>query len=165
MEWIRAKDKLPEEGQEVLMYAPACFELLFSVGVKMMVGTFKKGHGSTPWCVGEHSFPYGSVTHWMPGLKPPYPNTRDDIAFLLDRARSESGYESGFYAMISHDLWDGLRNEEAERSCCDPSHLGFKGMLAVGGIPVWIDESVNSEISIRNVNTDKVWHSRTQEIL
>lgn len=77
MEWISVKDRLPEEGQEVLVISRGWGEPL------VYVGQYKRVESETSWLTGITSkasnwllwgwsyIKEPQVTHWMPLPKPP----------------------------------------------------------------------------------------------
>lgn len=63
-EWISVKDKLPDDGQQVLAYYTGVEEIDEPPKVRT---TFYFGFNNGFSCV-KH---YGSVSHWMPIPEPP----------------------------------------------------------------------------------------------
>ena len=75
MEWISVKDRLPEEGVEVLIYCnPDIVQAVFSVGY--WKGSFDvtdyMNDGFVPdRRICKQGSDYDYVTHWMPLPEPP----------------------------------------------------------------------------------------------
>ena len=76
MEWISVKDKLPEDGQDVLVYHADDFHITVGCFDSDNVHFYIESDGSKfytdsgweteiPWA------PKGNVTHWMPLPLPP----------------------------------------------------------------------------------------------
>jgi hypothetical protein len=72
MSWIDVKDKLPNEGELVLVYAPECF-INNETENGYTFGMMDK-NGLMAYAIGGYDCGYTSamiITHWMPLPEPP----------------------------------------------------------------------------------------------
>ena len=66
MEWISVEDRLPEDGEWVLMF---CVE--FSGVDKYRAGFYHGDNDGLSWLSAANAFGFPTVTHWMPLPDPP----------------------------------------------------------------------------------------------
>ncbi len=78
MEWISVKDRMPEEGKDVLLYGKLehqedfdIHKAVFHKDVDVNDEINKKRYSESQFWEADWGYDFDKVTHWMPLPKPP----------------------------------------------------------------------------------------------